>query len=102
MTTTRISLYVSFTQPDNIKKIISATANEVDSYWPGSFARALKGRNVGDLLANVGSAAPAAAAAPTAGAAAEDDKKDEEPAKADEPEEVEMGNLFGDDDEEDY
>ena len=64
------------------------------------FAKALKGQDVGALLANVGTAAGgggggAAAAAPTEAAAEE---KEEEKKKEDEPEDVDMGGLFGDDD----
>ena len=40
----------------------------MEAYWPGLFAKALKGKNIEDLLSNVGSAAAAAPVA--AGAAA--------------------------------
>ena len=64
------------------------------------FAKALKGQDVGALLANVGSAGGgggAAAAGPAdAGPAAADEP--EEKKKEDEPEDVDMGGLFGDDD----
>ena len=62
------------------------------------FAKALKGADVGELLANIGSAAPAgaAAAAGPAAAAAAEEKKEE---KKEEVEDVDMGGLFGDDDE---
>ena len=81
-------------------KIIKASGNEVEPYWPMLFAKALKGQDVGALLANVGTAAgggggAAAAAAPTEAAAEE---KEEEKKKEDEPEDVDMGGLFGDDD----
>ena len=53
-------------------KVIKASGNEVEPYWPSLFAKALKGTNVEDLLSNIGSApvgAPAAGA-PVAVAAA--------------------------------
>eukprot|EP00292_Cryptomonas_paramecium_P018566 CAMPEP_0113679128 /NCGR_PEP_ID=MMETSP0038_2-20120614/10410_1 /TAXON_ID=2898 /ORGANISM="Cryptomonas paramecium" /LENGTH=113 /DNA_ID=CAMNT_0000597001 /DNA_START=58 /DNA_END=399 /DNA_ORIENTATION=- /assembly_acc=CAM_ASM_000170 len=85
---------------ENINKIIKAAGVEVESFWPGMFAKALQTAKVGDLISNVGSAAPAAAApaaaaaAPAAaagGAPAKEEKK-----KAPEPEEEEdMGfSLF--------
>ena len=75
-----------------------ASGNEVEPYWPMLFAKALKGADVGELLANIGSAAPAgaAAAAGPAAAAAAEEKKEE---KKEEVEDVDMGGLFGDDDE---
>ena len=63
------------------------------------FAKALKSANVGDLLTQVASAGPAAgpaAAGGAGGAAAEEPKKEEK----EEAEDVDMGGLFGDD--EDY
>merc|ERR1711915_1116895 len=69
-----------------LSQVIKASGNTVEGYWPGLFAKALKGQDIAKLLSNVGSGAPAAAgAAPAdAGAAAggddkkkEDDKKEE-------------------------
>ena len=59
------------------------------------FAKALKGADVGELLSNIGSAAPAgpAAAGPAAAAAVV-----EEEVKKEEVEDVDMGGLFGDED----
>ena len=81
---------------DKMNKVIKASGNQVEGYWPGLFCRALKGQDITAILSNVGSAGPAAPAgdAPAAGAdaaAAEPEKKKEE-----EPEEdVDMGDLFG-------
>ena len=64
--------------------MIKASGNTVEGYWPGLFAKALKGQDIAKLLSNVGSGAPAAAgAAPAdAGAAAGgDDKKKEDDSK---------------------
>merc|ERR1712023_81732 len=86
---------------EKLSKIIKASGNEVEPYWPMLFAKALKGQDVGALLSNIGSAGgagpaaagPADAGAPAEAAPAEEDKKKEE-----EPEDVDMGGLFGDDD----
>jgi large subunit ribosomal protein LP1 len=61
------------------------------------FAKALKSANVDDLLTNI-AAAPAggAAAAGPVAAAAVEEKKEE---KKEEVEDVDMGGLFGGDDE---
>lgn len=76
--------------------VIKASGNEVEPYWPMLFAKALKGADVGELLSNIGSAAPAAAGpAAAAGEAAAEEKKEE---KKEEVEDVDMGGLFGDDD----
>ncbi|TNV75962.1 hypothetical protein FGO68_gene1371 [Halteria grandinella] len=73
---------------DKLAKVIKASGNEVEPYWPALFAKALKGQDVEKLLSNIGSA-PVAAAAPAA--AKKEEKKEEEPA------DVDMGGLFGDD-----
>ncbi len=78
--------------------VIKASGNDIEAYWPLLFAKALKGADVADLLSNIASAAPAgpaAAGGPVAAAAAvvEEEKKEE-------VEDVDMGGLFGD--EEDY
>ena len=88
-----------FIQADKLNKVIKASGNTVESYWPALFAKALAGQDVKALLANV-SAGPAAGAGAGPAAAAEVEKeKSEEP----EPEEdVDMGGLFGGGDDEDY
>lgn len=62
------------------------------------FAKALKGADVGELLSNIGSAGPAAGPAAAGPAAAAEEVKEE---KKEEAEVVDMGGLFGDD-EDDY
>lgn len=52
---------------DKIKKLIEASGNKVETYWPALYAKALQGKKIGDLLSG-GGAAPAAA--PAGGAAA--------------------------------
>ena len=83
---------------DKLAKVIKASGNEVEAYWPTLFAKALKGQNIEDLLSNIGSAAPVAAAvavsAPVATAPAAAAKKEEKPKE--EEADVDMGGLFGD------
>merc|ERR1712146_544756 len=66
---------------EKLSKIIKASGNEVEPYWPMLFAKALKGQDVGAMLANIGSAGGAAGPAAAAGgpvtAAAEDKPKEE-------------------------
>ncbi len=77
-----------------ITKLIEASGNKVDSFWPNIFAKALAGKNVGDLLCGGGAAAAAPAQASAAPAAKVEEKKPEP--EEEEEEEVDMGDLFGD------
>merc|ERR1712230_304913 len=52
---------------EKLSKVIKASGNEVEPYWPMLFAKALKSANVNDLLTNVASAG-AGPAGPVAGA----------------------------------
>merc|ERR1712179_179723 len=82
---------------EKLAKVIKDSGNTVEPYWPMLFAKALKSANVDDLLTNVASAGPAAGpAAGGAGPAAVEEKKEEK--KEEVVEEVDMGGLFGDDD----
>ena len=82
---------------DNISKLITASGNEVESYWPGLFAKAISGVDLKDLLSNIGTGGGAAAQAPAAGAAeAAEPEKEEEPEE--EEADVDMGDIFGGDD----
>ena len=58
-------------------KVIKASGNEVEPYWPGLFAKALEGQNIGSLLANVGSAAPAGGSGGAAAAGGDEKPKEE-------------------------
>ena len=66
-----------------MNQVIKASNNKVEPYWPGLFAKALEGQDIGDLLSNVGSApaggAAAAGGAPAAGGAeaVKEEKKEE-------------------------
>merc|ERR1712037_4851 len=64
---------------EKMAKIISAAKVNVEAFWPGLFAKALQGRNIGDLICNVGSApAGGAGGGGDAGAAAPVEEKKEE------------------------
>ena len=80
---------------DKLNKVIKASGNAVEGYWPGLFCRALKGQDITKILSSVGQAAAPAAGAAAGGAAApvEEKKKEAEP-----EEDVDMGGMFGDDD----
>ena len=82
---------------NKINKLIKAANLKVEPFWAKVFEKALKGKNVSDLL--VGGGAPtqgAATVAETAAPAKEAPKAEEKkPAKVEEPEEdVDMGGLF--------
>ena len=81
---------------DNISKLITASGNEVESYWPGLFAKAVSALDLKDLLSNVGTGG--GAAAPAAGAAAAEEAPAEEEAPQEEEADVDMGDIFGGDD----
>ena len=83
---------------EKISKIIKASGNTVEPYWPMLFAKALKGANVGELLTNIASAAPAAGAGPAAAGGAAPAEAVKEEKKEEKEEDVDMGGLFGDDD----
>ncbi|KAL3928833.1 MAG: hypothetical protein SGPRY_002222 [Prymnesium sp.] len=55
---------------DNISKILGAAGIEVEAYWPTLFAKLCKGKDMGNMIAAVGSAGPAPVAAAAAGGAA--------------------------------
>ncbi len=51
---------------DKLNKVITASGNTVEGYYPEFFAKYLSSVDLNTFLNNVGSAAPAAAAAPAA------------------------------------
>merc|ERR1711934_299763 len=81
---------------EKLNKVIKASGNEVDAYWPVLFAKAMAGVKVDDLLTNIASA-PAAGPAAAGPAAAVEEAPKEEEAKKEEEEAVDMGGLFDDD-----
>ena len=88
---------------DKLNKVISASGNSVEAYYPEFFAKYFASVDLDKLLQNVGSApaaaAPAATAAAPAEAKKEDKKNDKKPAKKKDPEpeeddDVGFGGLF--------
>merc|ERR1711878_248350 len=76
-----------------LSQVIKASGNTVESYWPGLFAKALKGQDITALLASVGSAPAAGGAGPAAASGDADAPAAKEEAKEEEPEEdVDMGD----------
>ncbi|KAG6879318.1 hypothetical protein C0992_003645 [Termitomyces sp. T32_za158] len=77
-------------QSENILALTNAANVELEPIWASLLAKALEGKNVKDLLSNVGSGggAPAASAAPAAAAggapAAEAPKEEAKPEKEEE------------------
>merc|ERR1712232_459392 len=49
---------------DKIAKVIKASGNSVEAYWPSLFAKALEGQNIGTLLASVSGPAVSGGAGP--------------------------------------
>ncbi|KAF7426254.1 hypothetical protein PC9H_008622 [Pleurotus ostreatus] len=77
---------------DKITALTSAAGVDVEPIWATLLAKALEGKNVKELLSNVGSGGGAPAAAPAGGAAAgaaaaeapkEEEKKEEEKEESD-------------------
>ena len=84
---------------NQIKKLIEASKNKVDPYWPNLFAKALQGKNVGELLLGGGAAATTGGATSGKTEAKKEAKveaKKEAPKVEEKPaeEEVDMGGLF--------
>ena len=82
---------------EKLEKVITASGNKVEPYWPMLFTKALKGADIGDMLSNVAAAAPAGGAGPAAAGAAAVEEAPKEEVKEEE-EDVDMGGLFGGDD----
>lgn len=57
-----MSYYIFVLQGEKIQTILKAANVNVDSYWPGLFAKALEGINVKELITNIGSGVGAASA----------------------------------------
>merc|ERR1712168_117048 len=85
---------------EKMAKIIAAAKVPVEAFWPGLFAKALQGRNIGDLICNVGADPAAGGAAPAAAAgdaapAAEEEKKEEKKEESESGSDDDMGfGLF--------
>ncbi|KAG0227049.1 hypothetical protein BGW42_003174 [Actinomortierella wolfii] len=83
---------------DKLQTLLKAANIELESIMTALFAKALEGKNVAEMLTNVGAAgaAPAAgAAAPAGGAAAAEEKAEEKKEEAKEESDEDMGfGLF--------
>lgn len=73
-------------QPENILKLTEAAGAEVEPIWASLLAKALAGKDLKDLLSNIGAGGPAAGV--SAGGAGEE-SKDEEDEEEDEDEDEE-------------
>ncbi|CCU98981.1 unnamed protein product [Malassezia sympodialis ATCC 42132] len=85
-------------QSDKIVELTTAAGVPVEPIWAQLLAKALEGKDIKDLLTNIGSAGPAVAAAPAAGAgagAAEEAPAEEEKKKEEEKEESDDDMGFG-------
>merc|ERR1711862_1082949 len=78
---------------DNLNTLIKAANVDVESYWPGLFAKALDGIDIKSLVSNVGSGVGAAPAGGGADAPAAEEAKEEE--KKEESEEEESDDDMG-------
>ena len=85
-------------QAEKLSKVIKSSGNEVEPYWPMLFAKALKSADVNELLTNIASAPAAGSAGPAAAGGAAEAVVEAKEEKV-EAEVVDMGGLFGDDDE---
>merc|ERR1711921_19164 len=79
---------------DKISALLSAANVEVESYWPGLFAKAVNGIDVKAIVGNVGVGSGSAPAAGGAAASAEE-KEEEKKEESEEESDDDMGfGLF--------
>mmetsp|Transcript_15438 Transcript_15438/g.22407 ORF Transcript_15438/g.22407 Transcript_15438/m.22407 type:complete len:122 (+) Transcript_15438:26-391(+) len=84
---------------DRLEKLLTASGNKLDKYWPTLFANAVKGLDLETLIAGVGSGSAAASAGPAQGTTAAPQAAEEEKPEEDEEEAMEGAmDLFGGDD----
>jgi large subunit ribosomal protein LP1 len=88
-------------QGEKIQALLDAAGVTVEPFWPGMFAKALEGRNIGDLLCSVGSpgggggASVGGAAAGGGDAQAEEKTEEKKEEKKEESEESDDDMGFG-------
>lgn len=85
------NVILTYQQAEKISTLVKAANVQIESYWPGLFAKLLEKRNIEDLLLSVGSGGGGASAAvavapsgggggaPAAAAAPAAEEKKEEP-----------------------
>lgn len=82
-----------------LKMCFQAANVDVEPFWPGLFAGALKNCNVSELISNISSgvgAGPAAAGGAAAGGAAEEAKEEEKKPESSSESDEDMGfDMFG-------
>merc|ERR1711881_569622 len=84
---------------DKLNKVIKASNNTVEAYWPVLFAKAFEGQNISQIIADA--AVPAAVAVEEVAAEEEKVEEAEDEVENDESEVGLFENIFGDDEEED-
>ena len=80
---------------DKLNKVITASGNTVEGYYPEFFAKYLSSVDLNTFLNNVGSAAPAGPAAAAAAPAKAEKKKEKAPEPEPEEDAGGFGDLFG-------
>ncbi|CAB3994716.1 60S acidic ribosomal P1 [Paramuricea clavata] len=85
---------------EKIQALLDAAGVTVEPFWPGMFAKALEGRNIGDLLCSVGTpggggASAGGAAAGGGDAQAEEKTEEKKEEKKEESEESDDDMGFG-------
>ena len=82
---------------ERLNKAITSSGNQTEAYYPGLYAKALKGADVGALLTNVVAACGAGGAVQVSNIDAVVEVQEVE--KVEVPTDINFGGLFGDDDE---
>ncbi|OMJ74989.1 hypothetical protein SteCoe_25984 [Stentor coeruleus] len=83
---------------DKINKLVDASGNNIEKYWPLLFANALKGKNVTSLITNLSGSLPAASLDTVGGSSAQPEaetkKEEKKEEKADDEDVLEGGLGF--------
>mmetsp|Transcript_50919 Transcript_50919/g.160996 ORF Transcript_50919/g.160996 Transcript_50919/m.160996 type:complete len:130 (-) Transcript_50919:264-653(-) len=88
---------------DNINALVTASGNEVASYWGALFSDLMNGKNIDELIVQPGAGGPAPEGGAAAGgdAAPADDKKDDESSSSAGGDGAGAADLFGGSDSDD-
>ncbi|OMJ71330.1 hypothetical protein SteCoe_17896 [Stentor coeruleus] len=83
---------------DKINKLVDASGNNIEKYWPLLFANALKGKNVASLITNLSGSLPASSLETVGGSSAQPEaetkKEEKKEEKADDEDVLEGGLGF--------